>query len=255
MNYFDPQSAAERYARGRLYFHPLVIERIREFLSITAPLSSALDVGCGTGLSTIALKEIARKVTGADASAAMLAQAPKENGVRFLVARAENLPFGVNEFELVTLSQVLHWLDRDKFLAEAKRVLRPHGWLVVYDHYFSVGRMTENPEFQRWHREEYLVRYPDPPRARIKLKTENLELHGFSLLGEKSYQHSISFSVERLVDYLVTQSNVIAAVEGGKEGIEEARLWLTEGIRPIYVDAVEKEFLFNSPIWYLRRAA
>ena len=91
MNYFNYKSAAERYTRGRLYFHPLIVGRTKRFLSITEPLSSALDVGCGTGLSTIALKEIARSVIGVDASAEMVALAPKDNGVRFLVASAENL--------------------------------------------------------------------------------------------------------------------------------------------------------------------
>lgn len=254
MNYFNSRSAAERYARGRLYFHPLVVARIKKFLSITEPLSSTLDVGCGTGLSTIALKEIARRVTGVDASAGMVALAPKENGVRFLVARAENLPFGEGEFDLITLSQVFHWLDRDKFLMEAKRVLRPSGWLIVYDDYFSVGQMTENPGFQKWYGGKYLMRYPPPPRAEIKFTAENTERYGFRLLGEEWHKHTVSFSLERLVDYLVTQSNVIAVVEGGKEGIEEASVRLMEGIRPMFRDATEREVLFSAPIWYMRCA-
>ena len=254
MNYFNPKSAAERYAKGRLYFHPMIVERIKKFLSITEPLSSALDIGCGTGLSTIALKDIARRVTGVDASAEMVTLAAKENGVRFLVARAENLPFGESEFDLTTLSQVFHWLDRDKFLVEAKRVLRSSGWLVAYDDYFSVTQMVENPEFQKWYREKYLVRYPPPPRAEIKFTTENTERYGFHLLGEEWHKHNVGFSLERLVDYLVTQSNVIAVVEGRKEEIEEARMWLIEGLRPIFRNAKEKEFLFNAPIWYLKCA-
>jgi SAM-dependent methyltransferase len=255
MNYFNPKSAAERYARGRLYFHPLIVERVKRFLSITEPLSSALDVGCGTGLSSNALREIALSVTAVDASAEMVALAPRVKGIRFVVARAEDLPFGEGEFDLVTLSQVFHWLDREKFLAEAKRVLRTDGWLVVYDDYFSAGQMAEDPEFQTWYREKYLVRYPPPPRAELAFTAENTERYGFRLLGEEWHQHTVSLSLERLVDYLVTQSNVIAAVEGGKEEIVEARAWLMEGIRPIFRNAEGKEFLFNAPIWYLQRAA
>jgi ubiquinone/menaquinone biosynthesis C-methylase UbiE len=254
MNYFNPKSVAERYARGRLYFHPLIVGRIKEFLSITELLSSALDVGCGTGLSTIALKEIARSVTGVDASAEMVALAPEVNGVRFLVARAENLPFDKGEFDLVTLSQVFHWLDRDKFLVEAKRVLRPNGWLVVYDDYFSVGQMAENPEFQRWYREKYLARYPTPPRAEITFTEENTERYGLRLLKEEWHEHSVGFSLEGLIDYLVTQSNVIAVVEGEKEEIEEAKVWLMDGIKSIFSNAKERKFLFNAPIWYLQSA-
>lgn len=73
MNYFAPKSAAERYARGRPAFHPIIIERIKDFLSLREPLLRALDVDCGTGLSTIALKGIAREVVGADVAGEMLA--------------------------------------------------------------------------------------------------------------------------------------------------------------------------------------
>ncbi len=244
MNYFSPKSVAERYAKGRPYFHPLIIELIKEFLSLAEPLSSALDVGCGTGLSTIALKEIAQNVIAVDASAEMIALAPRENGIKYFVAPAENLPFEENEFDIITLSQVFHWLDKDKFLAEANRVLRPNGWLVVYDNYFS-GQMIEITEFYKWYKKEYLENYPIPPREKIEFTPENINPYGFRLLKDEWYKNTVSFSLEGIVDYLVTQSNVIAAVEGGKKKIEEVRMWLTESIEPMFGDAKEKEFLFN----------
>jgi SAM-dependent methyltransferase len=250
MNYFSPKSAAQRYAKGRPYFHPMIIGRIKEFLSITTRLSSALDVGCGTGLSAVALKAIAENVTGLDASEEMIALAPAENGVRYSVAAAENLPFEKNEFNLLTLSQVFHWLDANRFLAEANRVLRPNGWLIVYDNYFS-GQMVRNPEFHRCYK-KYLVRYPVPPRGRIAFSTENADPDGFHLVQEERHDNTVTFSLEGLVDYLVTQSNVIALVEGGSESIQEARSWLTRIIEPIFGSADEQEFLFNAPIWYLQ---
>ncbi len=249
MNYFSPKSAAERYTKGRPYFHPLIIGRIKEFLSLAEPLSSALDVGCGTGLSTIALKEIAENVVGVDASAEMIALAPRENEIKYFVAPAENLPFEENEFDIITLSQVFHWLDKDKFLAEANRVLRPNGWLVAYDNYFS-GQMTENTEFHRWYKEEYLEKYPIPPRGKILFTSENINPYGFRLHKEEWVKNIVGFSLGGIVDYLVTQSNVIAAVEGGKEKIEEVREWLTESVKSMFGNTKEN-FLFNTPIWYL----
>lgn len=249
MNYFSPKSAAERYNKGRPFFHPLIIGRIKEFLSLAEPLSSALDVGCGTGLSTVALKEIAQNVVGVDASAEMIALAPKESGVKYSVAPAENLPFEENEFDIVTVSQVFHWLDKDKFFAEAKRVLRPDGWLVAYDNYLS-GQMTENAEFYLWYKKEYLERYPIPPRGKIDFTSENTNPYGFRLHKEEWVKNIVGFSLEGIVDYLVTQSNVIAAVEGGKEKIEEVKEWLTESIKSMFGNA-EENFLFNTSIWYL----
>ena len=253
MNYFSPKSAAQRYAQGRPYFHPLIVRRIKETLSLGEPLTAALDVGCGTGLSTIALKEIAQNVVGADAAAEMVMLAPKEIGVAFLVALAEQLPFAAGAFDLITLSQSFHWLDRDKFLAEAQRVLRPEGWLVAYDNYFSLGEMNEEPEFQRWHEEKYLERYPPPPRAKLAFAAEDTIGHGYRLVQEERPQNYLRFSPEGLIDYLVTQSNVIAAVENGTEEIAETREWLAEGIRPLFGNTEEKDFLFSAPIWYLQR--
>jgi ubiquinone/menaquinone biosynthesis C-methylase UbiE len=59
MNFFVYKSVAERYAKYRAYFHPLVIEKIKAYLQLQSPVGFALDVGCGSGQSTIALKEIA----------------------------------------------------------------------------------------------------------------------------------------------------------------------------------------------------
>ena len=252
MNYFSTKSAAERFANGRPYFHPVIVGRIKEFLSITEPLSCALDVGCGTGLSTIALKELAQNVIGVDTSAEMIALAAKEKGVKYFVAPAENLPFDEKEFDIITLSQVFHWLDRDKFLTEAGRLLRLSGWLVAYDNYFT-GQMSGNADSQSWY-EEYLERYPMPPRAKVKFTIENTNSYGFHLLKEEWYKNTIDFSLEGLIDFLITQTNVIAVVEGGSEKIENVYLWLTERLKPAFVNAKEQRFIFNAPIWYLQRA-
>ncbi|MDT4956041.1 MAG: hypothetical protein QOJ02_4179 [Acidobacteriota bacterium] len=254
MNFFSPKSAAERYSKGRPYFHPIVVKRIKNFLSLNEPLSRAVDVGCGTGLSTIALKEIAREVVGVDASVEMIAMAERDTRIEYLVASAEQLPFRDVVFDLTTLSQAFHWLDREKFLEEAGRVLRASGWLIVYDSYFS-GRMEENAAFHEWFRENYPKRFPAPARAGLAFSEEDCEHAGFHLLGHEQYPNSIRFSLNGLVDYLLTHSNIIAAVEYGVEEIAEVRRWLTENIKPFYGELSEARLLFNGLIWYLQNAA
>jgi ubiquinone/menaquinone biosynthesis C-methylase UbiE len=251
LNYFSPQSVARRYVKGRPYFHPIIVDRIKEFLRITEPLSSVLDVGCGTGLSTIALKEAAKNIIGLDISPEMVSLAPVGKGVSYVVANAEYLPFADNGFDLLTLCQVFHWLDRNRFLTEANRVLRQNGWLAAYDNYFS-GQMIDNPEFHAWYK-EYLARYPAPPRGEITFTSENTGPHGFQLIKEVRYDNTIKLSLEGLVDYLVTQSNVIALVEFGREHIEEARTWLMGVLGPMFGRSAEREFSFAAPIWYLQR--
>lgn len=251
MNFFAFKSAAERYAAGRPFFHPFIIHRVKEFLALTEPLALALDAGCGTGLSTLALAEIASRIVGVDAAPSMIAQAPRDARIAYVVSLAEQLPFGANQFELMTLSQVCHWLDREKFFAEAHRILRPSAWLVIYDAYFSAVA-TANPDFQTWHRESYLKRYPSPARSWFALAADDALAVGFRLHKTERLEHTINFTLEGLVDYLLTQSNIIAAVEDGAEEIGEVRRWLTESIEPFFAGRDEAGFLFNIPAWYLQ---
>jgi SAM-dependent methyltransferase len=212
----------------------------------------AIDVGCGTGLSTTALKEIAKKIVGVDASAEMIALAESDGRIDYRVADALSLPFGENEFDLMTLSSAFHWLEREKFLKEAARVLRPQGWLIVYDNYFS-GRMEENAAFQTWYRESYLSKYPPPSRAKSNFNEEDSGNEGFYLAGDEEYKNRISFSIDGLIDYLTTQSNVIAAVEVDGEDINEITLWMRETLKPVFGELKEATFLFYGPIGYLNK--
>ena len=124
MNYFAHKSAAERYSHYRPYFHPLVIEKIKSYLGLDTPVERALDVGCGTGQSTIALKEIAISVIGIDVSDAMLELATQQPGIEYRKTNAEDLSmFDDESFDLVTTSMAYHWFDFKRFLPEAFRLL------------------------------------------------------------------------------------------------------------------------------------
>ncbi len=102
------------------------------------PVERVLDVGGGTGRAARALardtEEVpGRNVTVVDASARMLAQA-RENGLPAVRGDAAELPFRDGSVDAVTIVDALHHFpDRDGALAEAKRVLRPGGVLVVRD--------------------------------------------------------------------------------------------------------------------------
>lgn len=253
MNYFAPGTAAERYAKGRPFFHPPLVARIAELISAAEPFGRALDVGCGTGLSTRALQSLAREVVGVDASAAMLAHAPKGAGPRFCLASAERLPFGGGAFDLLTACQSFHWLNRERFLAEARRVIRRGGWLVVYDNYFTARAEGAGP-FGEWHRGAYLRRFPAPPRGALSFTPEEAAGEGFELRAHERFENSYGFTKEGLVDFLLTHSNVIAAVEGRGDDPEEVRRWLSEGVAPFFEGGGRRRFIFDAPVWCLRRA-
>lgn len=109
-----------------------------------------LDVGCGSGPISVALRDRGAVVTGVDASAKMLELARERLGddADLQLADLGNpLPFSDNEFDDVVACLVLHYLeDWTAPLAELRRVLRPAGRLIVaVDH--PVVQKLFDPEF------------------------------------------------------------------------------------------------------------
>jgi ubiquinone/menaquinone biosynthesis C-methylase UbiE len=93
-----------------------------------------LDVGCGTGQLSIWLAEKhAARVWGIDPSPEMLAVARRRvpPSVGLKLGRAEELTFKDGWFERVVMRLVVHLVDRADAFAEARRVLRADGRLVV----------------------------------------------------------------------------------------------------------------------------
>ena len=101
---------------------------------------SLLDLGTGTGRMLELLAPWYDRAVGIDASASMLAVA-RANLDRAGVTTAQvrlgdiyNLPLPRDAFDVVTIHQVLHFLDDpERALGEAARVLRPGGRLLIVD--------------------------------------------------------------------------------------------------------------------------
>lgn len=251
MNFFAYQSAAERYARCRPYFHPFVIEKIKTYLQLSKPVAQAVDVGCGTGQSTLALKAIATSIVGVDISAAMLAVASPDPAIRYIEASAEDLPLPAVFYDLLTTSMAFHWFDPRRFLAQAQRLLKLSGWLIIYMNGFG-GQMQGNADFAAWNNQTYLARYPSPPRNREPLSAEQAREFGFRFVYQEIYENDVDFSVDELAAYLTTQSNVIAAVEQGAEHINDVYAWLVAELTPLF-SVAKATFHFGGYIWYLQK--
>jgi ubiquinone biosynthesis O-methyltransferase len=96
-----------------------------------------LDVGCGDGEFALELTKRGARVTGIDASTAMIQSAKRRAkqhnaDINFQVAVAEQLPFQAEQFDVVTAITILCFVgDAAPVFREIARVLRPGGRLVI----------------------------------------------------------------------------------------------------------------------------
>ncbi|MFG2038933.1 demethylmenaquinone methyltransferase [Dactylosporangium sp. NPDC048998] len=97
------------------------------------PGEKVLDLGAGTGVSTLELGRSGALAVGADISVGMLqAGRAKRPEVPLLAADALHLPFADETFDAVTISFALRNIaDTDAALGEMARVTKPGGRLVV----------------------------------------------------------------------------------------------------------------------------
>jgi ubiquinone/menaquinone biosynthesis C-methylase UbiE len=126
----------------------------KHFIARMPAPAAVLDAGCGSGYGSAELAKTGASVTGADVSGEAVAWAREHfgaQGIRFVEAPCESLPFEPESFDLITAFEVIEHLERwRELLTEANRVLKPGGVLLVStpnrDYYTeSRGEAGPNP--------------------------------------------------------------------------------------------------------------
>lgn len=139
MNYMDFNKA--RLLLGENF--SLYLEEIRstiESLKIETE-SKALDIGTGKGKMAIILALMGYQVISGEPEGDNWADWKSEakkvgvlDKINFQPFKAENLPFDDNSFDLITALGTFHHLsDIPKAIAECLRVIKPHGYIVIFE--------------------------------------------------------------------------------------------------------------------------
>ena len=131
---FQGAKHAKAYALYRPHFPAAVFEDIVTFCkSVGNKFRLAVDIGCGSGQSTLPLSPHFTQVVGIDPSASQISQTKTDAAnVQFKVGKSEELFHCSNySVDLLCAFQALHWFDTDQFYPEAARVLAPGGVLVA----------------------------------------------------------------------------------------------------------------------------
>lgn len=225
---FDPRQVGESFTKAahqydsfaniQKYAEAELLDRIQ--LMKLAP-KKILDIGCGVGTLTRALKKLFPKaeIFGVDISEGMIQQAQSQNGWfkknDYQVSAAEALPFDDDQFDLVVSNFMLHWCDNpDLVFAEANRVLKKDALLFMT----SLGPNTLQEFRNIWQEiDEYPHIHPF------------LDMH---LLGDGLLKQGFSDPVidrEDQVIYYATSKDAIHSLKriGAQNQLKERRRTLT----------------------------
>jgi SAM-dependent methyltransferase len=245
-NPFVTDAVARRYARARPYYHRTALALAVEKLGIERA-RVAIDVGCGTGLSTLAVSGLADRVIAIDTSPAMLRTARRRPDVHYVVAAAERIPVRDAIADLATVGAAFHWFDQPRVFAELARVLRNGAGLAVYTDLFR-GRILGLPTFTTWLTESYLPRYPTPPRG-AHFDPAGAVSAGFTDVRYAEQEIHLPLTHAQLADYLLSQSNAAVAIESGATSAETIRNEVMQELADVHHGRGHVDAVFGIRVW------
>ena len=135
-------SEVVKYTAIRPEHPPAIVESVLRFLRLkySGPLAQAVDVGCGSGMSTRNLFGRFERILGVDLSQAMIDQARQSFKTTpeavFEVSRAESLAVAPESAQLVLVGRAIHYFDQEAFFREVDRILVPGGVVAYYSVHF-----------------------------------------------------------------------------------------------------------------------
>lgn len=129
---------ADTYDNSRPSCPKVVVDILYRYLGHTP--KTVIDLGCGTGLSTLVWKDIAQKIIGVEPSDDMRTVASANScnysNIEYRKAFSESTGLPNDCADIVTCSQSFHWMEPTTTLSEINRLLKPGGVFAAYDCYW-----------------------------------------------------------------------------------------------------------------------
>jgi SAM-dependent methyltransferase len=165
----------------------------------------AWDCAAGSGQASVPLARTFGRVVATDASAAMLALAPRHPKIEYRVAPAESSGLKNATVDLITVAQALHWLNLGPFYAEVERVLAPGGVVAVWTYGTQHLDHAAMDELLGHFYREVVGPYWAPERCHVESGYKTLPFP-FAEITVPSFDMQAQWTLDQFLGYLRTWS-------------------------------------------------
>jgi SAM-dependent methyltransferase len=198
-------SHSKAYAQFRPGYPLELYQFLRE---ICKERGRAWDCGTGNGQVAGEISKFFEEVYATDVSINQLSQAVQKPNIHYTKQAAENTIFPDAHFDLLTVSQAVHWFDFEKFYAETKRVLKKDAVIAIFG-YALFRSNAETDKIIKHFYDNVIGSYWQPERIFLEEKYQTIPFP-FDEIEVPRFEMKQKWSLNRLIGYLNTWSAVKA---------------------------------------------
>lgn len=226
---------ADLYARYR----PRYPARLFDFiLDQVKERNQAWDCATGNGQTALELAKHFKMVSATDISGKQLENAVQTSNIFYSLQPAEQTNFPDNNFDLITVSQALHWFDFDKFYNETKRTAKKKAWIAAW--MYALLKISPGiDELIHAHHYGTLEKHWDKERKFVDLNYTSIPFP-FDEITCPSFQIEYAWTIDELEGYLNTWSALQKFItDKGYNPVDELigrikPLWTTTAMKVIF---------------------
>ena len=207
---------SEDYLQYRQGYSRAIFAPLRSSLRpLEGPLH-LLDLGAGTGFSTSSFHEFYPhgRFTLLDPDQNMLEAAgihlkALSIDAEWIHGRSDQIPLPDQSIDGVLVGSAWHWMKQPDTVLELNRVLKPGGWVFVFEYQFPKA-LPQWSDLNEWIRRQFNLNWKAPsqsPRGSLFEITEVIRGHSqFSQFSSIEFKEMVELSPEFLAGVIFSQS-------------------------------------------------